>query len=158
MKGWSASFFQFVIVFVLAHPFFFIEQWVKTNVINHFITEQGILAIAALVALNASAVIYLVTRLLSLEQQYGRMYFFDEVKAEAWHAMREQLFVLVLFYLILSISPSDCWSVEKYPCMECLTLSSLPGIIARACLFQAFYATYDVVRATVKGFMRPGNP
>lgn len=157
MKGWTASFVQFLIAFCLAHIFFFAEYAVQTNVINRFITEQGILAIAALVALNASGVIYLVTRLLSLEQQWGHPYAYDEVKAEAWHAMREQLLVLVLFYIILTLSPPGCWHIEKYPCLPCLTLATLPGIIARACLFQAFYATYDVARATVKGSMRPGS-
>lgn len=156
MKGWTASFVQFLIAFCLAHIFFFAEYAVQTNVINRFITEQGILAIAALVALNASAVIYLVTRLLALEQQWGCPYACDEVKAEAWHAMKEQLMVLALFYFTLSVTPEPCWDIKKFPCMDCLTLSAVPCIIARACLFQVFYATYDVVRATVKDSMRPG--
>lgn len=157
MKGWSASFVQFLKAFGLAHIFFFAEYAVQTNVISRFITEQGILAIAALVALNASAVIYLVTRLLSLEQQLECPYGFDEVKAEAWHAMREQLLVMALFYFTLSVTPEQCWDITKFPCMDCLTLSAVPCIIARAFLFQAFYATYDVAKATVRGSMNPRN-
>lgn len=155
MRGCSASFVQFLIFFLIAAFLFIIERSLGTNIINKFITEQGLLAIAALVALNSSAVIYLVTRLISLEEQADRPYFFDEVKAEAWHAIKEQMAMLSTLYILLSISPESCWNMSELPKFHCWTLSSIPGIMSRACLLLAFYSSYDVTKSMIICSMDP---
>lgn len=136
---------QYAVCVSIALPIYAIERWVDSVYINSFITSQALLLVAALMAIGFTSITFLIARLNDLENNSGKYHFFDESKRVALYCIREQGAMFILIFLTLACSPDACWSVAA-PWYQCI----VPCIIARACIFQALYATYDFIRATVE--------
>ena len=139
------SVIQYCICLAVAVVMYLLERSIGSVRINAFITEQGLIILAALIALSYTSITFLIARLNDLEKEGGKPNFFDETKIESLYCIKEQGVMFALLFATIAFTPEMCWdnSTSWYVCVA-------PCTIARACIFQALYATYDFIRATVE--------
>lgn len=140
---------QYIVSTCIALISVVVERSVGSTAVDHFILEQGLIIIAALIAVSVTSVIFTISCLEKIEQKLEKPNFFDASRKEALSCIREQGTMSIFLYAALAASPDYWWNSPGLP-----WYTAIPGIITRACIFQVIYASYDFVRASITASMR----
>ena len=148
MKAFSI---QFLVCLILASISVALETVFGVSSIHEYMVANGFTILLALFAINMASVTYVVTRLLSLEDEYDKPYHFDSAKKAAKHSIYEQFSMIILAYVSMFITP--ILSYFKFPSTS--TWFDSPDVILRAAVFMTLYATLDCSKSIIDSSLDP---
>lgn len=127
------------------------ETWSGSLEVRDFVTENGLLLISALFAINIATLAAILPMMRSIEESHFEPGAFLETRKAALNGVREMLVMGGLFYLLMVLAPDKYWCTRVFDknCIQ-LICSYVVCILARACIFQTAYATYDFSRLLIK--------
>lgn len=128
-----------------------IEACSGSLVVRDFVANNGLILISALFAINIATLAAILPMLRSLEESRFEPGKFVKTRAAALGGIKEMLAMGGIFYLLMALAPEKYWCtcVEGKNCIQLLG-SYLVCILARACIFQTTYGTYDFSRLLIK--------
>lgn len=128
-----------------------LEWCTGSTLANNFIRDNGLMLIAALIAINVATLAAIISIMQNLEQQYNQPYFFDKSKKVALTDVRELLLLGFILLLLSALVPENYWNLDytNYNRWECLLISAT-AVISRMCVLQAVYTTYDFSKSIIK--------
>lgn len=142
-KEWGLSAF-------LGTIFVGLEWLTGATLAGTFIKEDGLMFIAALIAINVATLAAIISIMLNLEQQYNRPYFFDKSKKLALAGVREMLLLGFILFFLTAVVPETYWNLnfEEKRTWEGV-LIVITAVISRMCVFQSVYSTYDFSKSII---------
>ncbi len=156
---------QLLICLILAASSLAFELLNGSDCVSEFIRTNGLLTMSALFALNIASLSFVITRLLDLESKFSQDFRLDSSKLEALRSIKEQLWLLAAFFVLLICMREDFWKFkgiqEGWAAFYAQTdvwhgvRVLLVAIAARAAFFQMIYATYDSSRAIIISSVAP---
>ncbi len=123
----------------------------STEIIT-FIRSNGLIAILALLAINASTACFTLARLCELESLIKKPYYFDPTKKLLRNGFLEQIVSVAVLVVLLAITPSTWWGDPAY-----WSISTLINTLALGCVVHVTYCTYDFAIAAIDSTMSSGE-
>lgn len=127
-----------------------LENLSESSLICDFLKADGVITLAALFAINTATFAVLINTMVDMERSYRKPFEFDNEKRLALSQIREMLLYLVVFYLLVAAVPSSLMDLQGLALSEKKALIAfVVGCVARACIFQTMYCTYDFLKSLV---------
>lgn len=149
-------FIQISVCLLLAIVSLIIENVSGTSAMQDYLEVNGLTILIGLFAINITALVYVISRLIDLEKEHKKPYHFDESKREGRNGIYELFSMIVVVYfttisapLLLKIFPSDTTDLFS------ICVLKIPALILRASLFMAIYATLDFSKAIINCSLNP---
>lgn len=141
---------QWIVAAFFGTIFMGLEWLTGATLANAFIRDNGLMLIAALIAINVATLAALISIMQNLEQQYNRPYYFDKSKKAALAGIREMLILGIILFTLAAIVPADYWNLnfDEKRTWEGVVII-LTAVISRMCVFQSVYATYDFSKSII---------
>ncbi len=136
---------QFCICLIFGFISIIIERHFGSNTVSVFLNSNGILVLFAIFAINITSAAQLLNRFKELEERYNRPNALDKQRKTLKESFLETLLLICIFYCAMAVIPKHGWDLIKNH--DCFYL--VLGIIARACLYQTLYVTWDLIRSSI---------
>ncbi len=141
---------QFCICLILGFISIIVERHCGSNTVSVFLNSNGILVLFAIFAINITSAAQLLNRFKELEERHNRPNALDKQRKTLKETFLESLLLICIFYCVMVAIPQHGWDIIKNHYYFYLAL----GIIARACLYQTLYVTWDLIRSSISVDMK----